>query len=79
MIIVKNRELLIPETERYIGTTYDHLSENRQFKLPRVAQNGVDLSALTFRLDLKYANDTYDTVILSKEIEGEYIVLTWRS
>jgi len=77
MIIVKNRELLIPETERYIGTTYDHLSENRQFKLPRVAQNGVDLSALTFRLDLKYANDTYDTVILSKEIEGEYIVLTW--
>lgn len=77
MILVKNRELLVPENERFIGTTYDHLSENRQFKLPRVAQNGVDLSALTFRLDLKYSNDSYDTVILSKEIEDEYLVLTW--
>lgn len=77
MIIVKNRELLIPNHERYIGTTYDTESENRQFLLSRFAQNGVDLSALTFRLDLKYANDATDTVVLDKEVTDTNIILTW--
>lgn len=77
MIIVKNRELLIPGPERYIGTTYDTDSENRQFLLSRFAQNGVDLSALTFRLDLKYANDATDTVVLDKEVTDTNIILTW--
>lgn len=77
MIVVKNRVMLVPLDERYIGTTYDTESENRQFQIRRFAQNGVDLSALTFRLDLKYANGSTDTVVLEKEIADYTITLTW--
>ena len=54
MILVENRELLIPNNERYIGTTQDSESENRLFRIRRVSQSGVDMANLTFRLDLKY-------------------------
>ena len=54
MIIVKNRELLIPEHERYIGTPIDNYADNRIFQIKRFSQSGEDLSGLTFRLDLKY-------------------------
>lgn len=54
MIIVKNRELLIPANERYIGTPQDNLTDMREFRLDRIVQNGYDLSSLTFRIDLKY-------------------------
>lgn len=64
MILVKNRELLIPNDERYIGTTYDEVSENRVFEIPRFAQNGVDLGNMTFKLDLEYANGAKDTAFL---------------
>ena len=53
MIIVKNRELLIPDHERYIGTPIDNYADNRIFKIKRFSQSGEDLSGLTFRLDLK--------------------------
>lgn len=77
MIIVKGRELLIPNDERYIGTTYDTEVENRQFKIPRFSQGGVDLAALTFHLDLQYANESYDTVLLTKDVTDAEIILTW--
>ena len=79
MIIVKNRELLIPLPERYLGTSYDTSSEVRQFRIPRFAQNGVDLSALTFRLDIKYPNNTIEqnTVYLQKEVTDDFIILQW--
>ena len=77
MIIVKNREMLIPDDERNIGTTYDTESEFRSFRVPRFSQSGVDLSNHTFRLDLKYANDAYDTVVLTKDVSDNQIVLTW--
>lgn len=54
MILVENKELLIPNNERYIGTTQDADSENRLFRVRRVTQSGVDIAHLTFRLDLKY-------------------------
>ena len=54
MIIVKNRELLIPNHERYIGTPIDNYADNRIFQIKRFSQSGEDLSGLTFRLDLKY-------------------------
>lgn len=54
MILVENRELLIPNNERYIGTTKDSESENRLFRIRRRSQSGVDMANLTFRLDLKY-------------------------
>lgn len=77
MIIIKNREMLIPDDERNIGTTYDTESEFRSFRVPRFSQSGVDLSSHTFRLDLKYANDAYDTVVLTKDVSDNQIVLTW--
>lgn len=78
MIIVKNRELLIPNNERYIGTTYDSETENRIFQVPRYSQRGVDLAALTFRLDIQYANESYDTIVLDKEIGEAFVILIWR-
>ena len=78
MIIVKNRELLIPNHERYIGTTYDNEAENRVFQVPRFSQRGVDLAALTFRLDIQYANEAFDTVLLDKEVGEAFIILIWR-
>ena len=78
MIIVKNRELLIPNNERYIGTTYDDKTENRVFQVPRFSQRGVDLAALTFRLDIQYANEAFDTVLLDKEVGEAFIILIWR-
>lgn len=78
MIIVKNRELLIPNNERYIGTTYDTETENRIFQVPRYSQRGVDLAALTFRLDIQYANESYDTIVLDKEVVEAFVILIWR-
>lgn len=77
MIVVKGRELLIPNRERYIGTTYDDNSEIRTFFLDRAGGNGVDLSALSFRLDLEYENGGKDTALLEKEVGEDSIVLTW--
>lgn len=54
MILIENRELLIPNNERYIGTTQDDASENRQFRVRRLSQSGVDMANLTFRMDLTY-------------------------
>lgn len=77
MIIVRNRELLIPRNEQYIGTTYDESSENRIFLLPRVTQGGVDLSGLVFTLDIEYNTGDTNAVMLTKEIGDEAITLTW--
>ena len=77
MILVVNRELLIPRKEQYIGTTYDKNSENRQFLLDRVTPGGVDLAGLAFTLDMQYMTDTYNSVVLSKEILDNVIILTW--
>ena len=77
MVIIKGREMVIPESERIIGTTYDNNSENRQFKIDRVTTGGTDLSHLSFRLDLEYQGSKKDTSILTAEVEEEYILLTW--
>lgn len=77
MIIVKGRELLIPENERYIGTNYDAGMENRLFRLPRYSQSGTDLSDLTFKINLIFDGDPLDRAELIKVVDDEYIYLTW--
>lgn len=77
MILVINREMLIPNNERYIGTTYDEASMNRVFQIARYTNNGVDLSALSFKLDLEYNNGGKDTSDLDVVIDDENITLTW--
>lgn len=69
--------MTIPKLERYIGTAYDDNSEMRTFRIDRTATNGVDLSGLSFRLDLEYENGEKDTAYLETEVQEEYILLTW--
>lgn len=77
MIVIKGRQMTIPKLERYIGTAYDDNSEMRTFRIDRTATNGVDLSGLSFRLDLEYENGEKDTAYLETEVQEEYILLTW--
>lgn len=77
MITVRGRELIIPESERQIGTQYDSNSEVRQIKVSRLTAGGVDISHLDFRLDLRYGNEKKDTALLDKEITDDEVILTW--
>lgn len=76
MIIIKNREMLIPDNEQHIGTTYDASTEKRIFKILRV-NTGIDLADLTFNLDLQYPDATKDTTLLTKNVTDSAIFLTW--
>lgn len=75
MIEVINRELLIPREEYNIGTCYDDNTETRHFHLKRVTSGGVDLAALTFNLDIQYANGSTDAASLIKEVTDKDINL----
>lgn len=66
MIIVRNRELLIPREEFNIGTNYDGNTETREFRLNKVTAGGIDITNLTFKLDIKYSNGNTDTAYLDK-------------
>ena len=77
MITVVGRKLIIPETDKQIGTTYDNNSEVRHLRINRITTGGVDLSNLRFKLDLEYADTTLDTCLLDAEVQDEYILLTW--
>lgn len=76
MIIVRNRELLIPRNEALIGTPFDSGVVNRFFKIDRVQASMVDLSLFTFALDVKYADGVEDTLAVTKDINDEYMVLS---
>ena len=77
MITVVGRKLIIPETDKQIGTTYDNNSEVRHIRINRITTGGVDLSSLRFRLDLEYADTTLDTCLLDVEVQDEYVLLIW--
>lgn len=79
MIQVNGRTLVIPLSERQIGTTYDANAEVRQFSIQRDAY-GVDLSHLTYHLDLEYPGGKRnpDTCLLEKVVNDEEIILTWQ-
>ena len=77
MITVKGRELIIPRSERQIGTPYDNNAEVRHIRIDRVTSGGIDIANLNYRLDLEYANNVLDTCLLDVEVQEEYILLTW--
>lgn len=77
MITVRGRTLIIPESEKQIGTTYDNNSEVRHIRISRVTSGGIDIANLNFRLDLEYADKVLDTCLLDVEVGEEYILLTW--
>ena len=78
MIVVMNRELLIPNEEFNIGTNYDNQTETRLFQIKRVTAGGVDISNLLFKLDIKYANDKTDTADLEKDVTDKEFNDFWK-
>lgn len=78
MIIVKNRELLIPRNEQYIGTPNDNNADNRVFRISRLSQTGEDLSGLTYRLDLLYPDkrNVYTVSAVTSRSSRSVVVLT---
>ena len=77
MITVRGRQLIIPESDKQIGTQYDNNSETRRFRLDRLTLGGIDLANLDYHLDLRYADKKLDTSILSKEVTEEAVTLVW--
>jgi hypothetical protein len=75
MIEVIRRDLIIPREEFNIGTNYDANSEVRHFRVKRIP-GGIDLSQLTFNLDMEYANGKADSVSLVKDVSDKWIDLT---
>ena len=77
MILIKNREMLIPDNEQYLGTVYDTSAEVRVFKVGRT-NAGIDLKELGFKLDLLMPDQTTtDIVTLEKVVGDDAIYLTW--
>lgn len=76
MISIKNRKMLIPNEERYIGTTFDENSQVLSFKVSRYTQNDIDLSALNAKADVYHcATKTEDRADLTMEVQAKYIIL----
>lgn len=75
MIEVIRREMIIPREEFNIGTNYDANSEVRHFRIKRTP-GGIDISQLTFNLDMEYANGKADSVSLVKDVTEKWINLT---
>lgn len=76
MIIIKNRKLLIPEDERYIGTTADSNSEVLTFRIDRFTQTEMDLSTFTVKADIyRYETEETDRADLEMEVQDKYILL----
>lgn len=78
MIKVRNKTLLIPESELSLAAAGDTDSAVRVFKLDRVCPDGIDLANLSFRLDLRYTDtNSTDTALVDKEVTDDEITLTW--
>ena len=75
MIVVKNRELIIPNTEYYIGNNSDHFATERVFRLDRVTPDGIDLGNLTFALDMVFYNGDDNSIQLDRAVTDEAIFL----
>lgn len=76
MIIIKNKKLLIPEDERYIGTTADSNSEVLTFRIDRYTQTEMDLSTFTVKADIyRYETEETDRADLEMEVQDNYILL----
>ena len=76
MISVIGKQLIFPnEEQRFI--LGDTGSTSRTFLLPKYDADRVDLSGLTFRLDLEYKDGTKNTALLEKSVQEEKITLLW--
>ena len=76
MISIIGKEMIFPNEEQtfVIG---DDETVSREFIMKRYEADRIDLSALTFRLDLQYKSGAKNTALLVKSIQEETITLLW--
>ena len=77
MIQIKNRTMVIPKMDRYIGTTQDNHAESRIFQIERYTSSTADISNLTFKLATKDEKGNANLIYLEKAIEEDHVILTW--
>jgi hypothetical protein len=78
MITVKNRRMIVPPEERFLGVETDTNSSIRVFRIPRYITNEIDLSSLAFFLDIRYEdNTTNETAFIDMLVSDNSIDLTW--
>ena len=69
--------MIIPPEEREIAVLGDNMSSYRIFSINRYIPDGADLSALTFKIDMRYSPTEKNTNNLEKTITDEKIELRW--
>ncbi len=76
MISIIGKQIIFPNEEQtfVIG---DDETVSREFIMKRYEADRIDLSALTFRLDLQYKSGAKNTALLVKSIQEETITLLW--
>lgn len=76
MISIIGKQMIFPNEEQtfVIG---DDETVSREFIMKRYEADRIDLSALTFRLDLQYKSGAKNTALLVKSIQEETITLLW--
>ena len=80
MITLKenSRTLLVPEEEKYFGVESDEKVESRQFEIPRMTANGMDLSSFALRINyFNAANVPGQYIVNDAEVNGDMISFSW--
>ena len=76
MISVIGKQLIFPNEEQYFSLG-DGESTTRMFLLNRYEDGRIDISPLTFRLDVEYKNGEKDTLFLEKVVSEKDVALLW--
>ena len=76
MISVIGKQLIFPnEEQRFLFQ--DSESTSRTFVMKRYEPDRIDLSPLTFRLDVEYKAGVKDTLLVTKTVTDDQIFLQW--
>ena len=77
MITICDRKLLIPGNEKLLGTGNDNGIERRTFRIARYASNELDMSTLTYRIDLEFEEGETNISLLSASYDEDFVYLQW--
>lgn len=77
MILVRGKTILTTEDERKIAAAGEQNASIHTFSIDRVQSDGVDLSALSFHMDVRFSDGNKDTVILEKTVKTDNIELSY--
>ena len=69
--------MIIPPEERTVAVLGDQMSAYRIFVIDRYVPEGADLSALSFRLDIRYSPTEKNSALLIKTVTETKIELRW--